>query len=448
MLTKIICGSLYKKARKIVGPVIKISTEMKKQDKLWNINKLICGDNLVELAKIKEEIVDLIYIDPPFFSNKNYEVIWKDEAETRSFKDRWAGGIEHYMGWMEERVIELHRVLKPTGSMYLHCDWHASHYLKVMMDKVFGKENFQNEIIWRYRRWPTKAYRFQRMHDVILFYSKTASKKRPFKTLYEKLAESTRKQWGTKKQKAVFREGRRAVSSIAEEESLGVPMSDVWNISVIAPRSKERLGYPTQKPEALLERIIKASSNKGDLVLDAFAGCGTALAVAQKLGRKWIGIDISPTAIKLMEKRLKKRGAGDIVATGLPQNLDDLKELDPFEFQNWVINEMGAYHSKKKTGDMGVDGYFAGDLFREPAIIQVKQSEGVGRNVVDNFETAMRREKKQVGYIVAFSFGKGAYEETARVKNREKLIIKLITVRELQRKGSSLISPRKALKKK
>ncbi len=421
---------------------------IKTQDKLWKINKLICGDNLVELAKIKEGVVDLIYIDPPFFSNRTYEVIWGDEAETRSFKDRWAGGIEHYIGWMEGRVKEMHRVLKPTGLMYLHCDYHASHYLKIMMDKIFGNKNFRNEVIWHYKRWSNASKNYQRMHDTIFFYSK--SNDYIFNIQYqpyskpEVIEDTVRAVIDGKLQRLKNKEGHYIKR---KKENIGVPLHDVWEIQHIQPTSKERLGYPTQKPEALLERIIKASSNKGDLVLDAFAGCGTALAVAQKLGRRWIGIDISPTAIKLMEKRLKKLGAMDIVATGLPQNLGDLRKLDPFEFQNWVINEMGAYHSKKKTGDMGVDGYFAGNLFREPAIIQVKQSDNIGRNVVDNFETAMRREKKQVGYIVAFSFGKGAYEETARVKNREGLIIKLITARQLQRKGDSLISPRKALEK-
>ena len=409
------------------------------QKKPWDSNRLICGDNLAVLSTFEGACIDLVYIDPPFFSNKTYEVIWGDEAEVRSFKDRWAGGIEHYIGWMEERVKEMHRVLKPTGSMYLHCDWHASHYLKIMMDKIFGEDNFQNEIIWNYgARATVRKSGFPRKHDSIFLYTK--NKGYTFNPLYKPYKDPLMKRYNK-----VDSEGKRHALIKRKRTdgtvyygkcypSEGAPETDVWDISLMASTSKERLGYPTQKPEALLERIVKASSNKGDLVLDAFAGCGTALAVAQKLGRRWVGIDISPTAVKLTAKRLKKMGAFDITIVGLPKSVEHLKELDPFEFQNWVINEMGAYHNRKKVGDMGIDGYFTKTLFREPAVIQVKQSRGVGRNVVDNFETAMRREKKQLGYIVAFGFSKGAYEEAARVKSKENLTINLITVGELLKK--------------
>ena len=347
--------------------------------KLWDSNRLICGDNLAALSAFEDECIDLIYIDPPFFSNRSYEVIWGDEAEVRSFKDRWAGGIEHYIAWMEERVKELHRVLKPTGSMYLHCDWHAGHYLKVMMDGIFGDENFQNEVIWFYKTGGASKRRFGRKHDNILFYSK-----------------SNDYIFNTQKEKSYLTH-KYGFSNIEIKEDDGgyyteVYCRDVWDIPALRGNQPETLGYPTQKPEALLERIIGASSSKGALVLDAFAGCGTALVAAQKLGRKWVGIDISPTAVRLMEKRLKKMGARNTVVTGMPKSVEHLKGLEPLEFQNWVINEMGAHHSRKKVGDMGIDGYFTKTLFREAAVIQVKQSKGVGRNVVDNFETAMRRE--------------------------------------------------------
>ncbi len=399
---------------------------LKMQKKLWDSNRLICGDNLTVLSTFEDECIDLIYIDPPFFSHRTYEVIWGDEAEVRSFKDRWAGGIEHYIGWMEERVKEMHRVLKPTGSMYLHCDWHASHHLRVMMDRIFGEGNFQNEVIWYYQTGGATKIRYSRKHDNILFYTK--GKKWTFNSEAIKIKRT---------EKSLQRAQNPKGARISKTDIYKNP-DDVFIIPQMNPMAKERLGYPTQKPEALLERIVKASSNKGDLVLDAFAGCGTALAVAQKLGRQWVGIDISPTATKLMEKRLGKLGARDIIVTGLPQSVKHLKELEPFEFQNWVINEMGAHHSRKKVGDMGIDGYFTKTLFREAAVIQVKQSKNVGRNVVDNFETAMRRAKKQLGYIVAFGFSKGAYEEAARVKSKEKLTINLITVEELLKKQGNV----------
>ena len=402
-------------------------------------NRLYCGDNLEILATLEKESVDLIYIDPPFFSNRHYEIIWGDEAEIRSFEDRWEGGINVYIDWMKERVMELHRVLKPTGSMYLHCDWHAGHYLKVMMDGVFGYNNFMNEIVWSYKRWPAKSRHYQRFHDTILFYSKNRGSQ-TFNTEFQEIADITKKIHRGKKQKALVIDGHRWSKDSAELTS-GTPIGDDWYISTIAGNAKERLGYPTQKPEALLERIIKASSKKGDLVLDAFCGCGTALAVAQKLGRRWIGIDISPSAISLIKTRLAKIGVRekDIDIIGMPQTVEDLKKFKPYEFQYWAINEMHATPSPRKAGDMGIDGF----SFIEHYPIQVKQSESIGRNVVDNFETALRRyykhkTKGMKGYIVAFSFGKGAREEVARVK-KEGVEISLVTVQDILDKKFSVL---------
>jgi SAM-dependent methyltransferase len=209
---------------------------------------------------------------------------------------------------------------------------------------------------------------------------------------------------------------------------------DWWEIA-IAPRGKEWMGYPTQKPEALLARIVKAASNPGEIVLDPFCGCGTTLAVAQPLGRQWIGIDISPTAVELMKRRLAKIGA-TAKLVGMPVTEDQLRVLKPFEFQNWVITQLNGSHSSRKSGDMGIDGYSF--MLHEP--IQVKQSEGIGRNVVDNFETAVKRSGKAKGYVVAFSFGKGAYEEAARAK-ADGLDIQLVTVADILSKSTDLITP-------
>jgi len=408
-----------------------------------SINKLICGDNLRVLDDlIKQGIqADLIYLDPPFFSNRHYEVIWGDEAEVRSFKDRWEGGINVYIEWVRERVSKMYDVLKDTGSFYLHCDWHASHYLKIMLDDIFDRRYFQNEIIWYYGPKATQnETHFQRKHDAILFYSK--SQKFLFNTLLQNYSEGSLQERGTR-YKYEDQGGRYRLTTRRDSDGKkyrakvylrqGVAMTDVWKINVINASSHERLGYPTQKPEALLENIIKASSNKGDLILDPFCGCGTSIAVSQRLGRKWIGIDISPTAINLIEKRLKKLGAmkgQDYDSIGMPTTIAELKALEPFEFQNWVINEMKAKQSKRLTSDFGIDGYYDKTLFTEKAGIQVKQSEKIGRNVVDNFETALSRGKFQNGIIIAFSFTKGAYEESARAKKNQ-LDIRLIEVENL-----------------
>ncbi len=205
---------------------------------------------------------------------------------------------------------------------------------------------------------------------------------------------------------------------------------DVWtDIHMINPVARERLGDPTQKPEALLERIIAASSDPGDIVLDPFCGCGTTLAVAQRLGRQWIGVDISPTAVELMKRRIIKATHGSVLPKliGMPVTEAELRELKPFEFQNWVIQRLNGTHSSRRTGDMGIDGL----SFMTHDPIQVKQSDRVGRNVVDNFETAMRRVGKDKGYIVALSFGRGAKDEVARVRHAEGLDIELVTVADL-----------------
>jgi len=383
-------------------------------------NKLICGDNLEILATIPRESVDLIYIDPPFFSNRNYEIIWGDEAEIRSFEDRWEGGINVYIDWMKQRVIELHRVLKPTGSFYLHCDWHAGHYLKVMCDEIFGYNNFRNEIVWCYKTGGASKERFGRKHDTIFFYTKSSE----YIFNLQKEKSYMMHEYGFKKSDFQIDEQGQYSWVIAK---------DWWEIPAIGSATKERLGYPTQKPEALLERIIAASSKKGDVVLDAFCGCGTALAVSEKLDRHWIGIDISPSAISLIKKRLAgiKGFTINYDTIGMPKKVDDLKDFKPYDFQYWAINEMYGSPSPKKAGDMGIDGL----SFLHHYPIQVKQSESVGRNVVDNFETALRRyykkdDKELFGYIVAFSFSKGAYEEVARAK-KENIKIRLITVQDI-----------------
>jgi len=390
--------------------------------KLENI--IYCGDNLTWLKKFPDKCIDLIYIDPPFFSNKHYEIIFHDGAEIRSFEDRWKGGINHYIEWMKNRVFEMHRILKDTGSFYLHCDWHASHYLKVMCDDIFGYNNFRNEIAWCYRKWSIGTKKFVSNHDVILFYSKLDNN--TFNIQYIPLSNGTIKRWKGKKQVSIYDETGRRLASSEVNESLGSPMPDWWEISIINPAAIERLGYPTQKPEALMERIIKASSNKDDLVLDPFCGCGTTIAVAQRLQRRWIGIDVSPSACKLMKNRVEKNGARGVEIIGLPINIDDLKSLSANDFQNWCVGALDGTVSTKKSGDMGIDGY----VFMTRYPIQVKQSENVGRNVVDNFETAIRRVSRDMGYIIAFSFGKGAYEEVARVK-KNGLHIELLTVDEL-----------------
>jgi len=376
-------------------------------------NAIYCGNNLDILKQFPDESVDLIYADPPFFSGRNYEVIWGDNAEIRQFDDRFKGKIDWYMEWMAVRLQQCCRVLRTTGTMYLHCDWHANSHLRIEMDRIFGVNNLQNEIIWHYNSGSRSKSDFGRRHDTILRYTKSQT----YTFNVDAVREPYSKNINIPKCKEQY------------YNPLGKVMDDVWNMPIIAQNDKtERIGYPTQKPEALLMRIIESSSNKDDIVLDPFCGCGTAIAVAHQLQRKWIGIDVSPTACRVMQKRLSERGYTQAKIIGLPTTIDELKALEPFEFQNWIVNKIGGVHNNKKTGDGGVDGWTLEVLNNLRLPIQVKQSENIGRNVIDNFETAIRRVKKDKGIIYALSFGKGAYEETARARTEDGVDIQLVKV--------------------
>lgn len=413
-------------------------------------NTIYCGDNLKMLSEIPNESVDLIYIDPPFNSNRNYEVFWGDTGEKRAFEDRH-GDAQAYIDYMRPRVLELYRVLKKTGSFYYHCDWHASHYVKIMLDQIFNFNNFQNEIIWTYRRWPAKSKSFQRIHDAILFYVKDSKSNYVFNTAYQPLADITLKIHKGKKQVATFVDGKR-LSKDQEEKSIGTPIPDYWYIPTLAGNAKERLGYPTQKPIALLERIIEVSSNKGDIVLDAFCGCGTTLVASQKLGRKWIGIDISPTACRVMAQRLwdifKLKEGKDFELTDLPKTEEQLMQLPPFEFQNWAVIALGGIPNRIKVGDYGIDGKLypieqerkktnEKGLFGDIDIyypIQVKQKDKAGRPDMDSFETAMRRDGRKRGYFISFDFTDDAIKEIKRLDKEGEIEIIPITVKELLKK--------------
>jgi hypothetical protein len=304
------------------------------------------------------------------------------------------------------------------------------------MDKIFGENMFRNSIVWHYSGWNKKnKFNFNSRHDTILLFAKTDeqifhSYARPWENKEEYVKVRKQKIRRDKdKREYVLSDaggGKRVERYLEDAMKSGAYVDDVWDIDKLNNSAKEALGYPTQKPEALLERIITASSDPLSIVLDPFCGCGTSIAVAHKLGRRWIGVDVSPTACKLMAKRMRSIGAKNIKAIGLPKTIEEIKALQPFEFQNWVFEKLHGRVNPRKVGDFGIDGWVELDV-----PMQVKQSEDIGRNIVDNFETAIRRMGKKTGVIVALSFGKGAYEEVARVKNEEDLEIKLKTVEEI-----------------
>jgi site-specific DNA-methyltransferase (adenine-specific) len=322
-----------------------------------------------------------------------------------------------YLVNMTARLMPLRRVLKSTGSIYLHCDPTASHYLKLVMDTIFGKENFKNEIVWTYRRWPSKSKSFQRMHDILLFYVKDNKSDYTFNTIFQPLADITLKIHKGKKQQAVIIDGQR-FSKDQIEESGGTPIPDYWYIPAIAGNARERLGYPTQKPEALLERIIEASSKEGDWILDPFCGCGTTVAVAEKLHRNWAGIDISMQAINVIAQRMRAHYPSiKMNIDGIPADFGGAKKLaenDKYSFQDWAITLVDANPpsgESKKGADRGIDGLI---LFHEKAdmdnhnpalrkiIVQVKGG-GTGRGDVAKLKGDMERENAPMGILITLN---------------------------------------------
>lgn len=465
------------------------------------MNTLYYGDNLDVLRRyIKDESADLIYLDPPFKSDQDYNVLFAERSGARSaaqikaFEDTWrwdqgaAAAYEEtverggrvsqamqafrtllgesdmmaYLSMMAPRLVELRRVLKPTGSIYLHCDPTASHYLKILMDAIFGPQNFVNEIIWKrssaHSDTRQGAKHFGRVSDTILFYSKTedqtwnqlhtpydpeyvardyrrldsdgrryridnlqgpggAAKGNPY---YEVMG--VKRYWRYSKQKMgeLIRQGRviqtkpGAVPQYKRylDEMPGVPVQNIWtDVPVINNRSREKLGYPTQKPEALLERIIQASSNEGETVLDPFCGCGTAVAVAHRLKRGWIGIDITHLAITLIRHRLHDSYGNQVSykVVGEPVSVPDAEALaaeDKFQFQWWALGLVGARPTEQKKGaDRGIDGrlYFHDEAEggKTKQIILSVKGGGVGVGDVRDLRGVIEREKAEIGVLIA-----------------------------------------------
>lgn len=469
-------------------------------------NQLYFGDCLDILRDdIKEESVDLIYLDPPFNSSATYNVLFKSpkglasHAQIEAFEDTWHWGEQAevefaqlvrqantnlselmqalrqilgendmmaYLTMMASRLLELHRVLKPTGSLYLHCDPTASHYLKTVLDGVFGAEHFTNEIAWRRslnRSSISKSFR--RAHDTLFFYTK--SDEHQFNIQYRNLSDASLKLYSKQDAKGLYRlvpllvsgkrggitgkpwrgidpnaHGKEGMHWVTVHENLaeyertgllewpqkkgglpqlkyylddnpGVPLSDFWDdIDLIHASSSESLGYPTQKPLALLERIIQASSNEGDVVLDPFCGCGTAIHAAQALKRQWVGIDITHLAITLVEVRLRHAFPGvKYEVHGTPKDLDSARDLatrDKYQFQWWACSLVAAqpYQGKKKGADSGIDGliFFQDDNGPpKKIVVSVKGGESVSVAMVRDLAHVAKREKAEIGLFITLA---------------------------------------------
>jgi DNA modification methylase len=460
-------------------------------------NFLYYGDNLDILRRhIKDESVDLVYLDPPFNSDQNYNVLFaehngsKSAAQINAFEDTWQwddvaaaayqevvesghqrvsqamqafrtflGGTDMmaYLAMMAPRLIELGRVLKPTGSIYLHCDPTASHYLKMLMDAVFGPANFRNEIIWKRTSGHSDAKRFGNVHDTLLFYTKSdkytwnkthQNYDEGYVETYYRYTDPDGRKWMSAdlgaaglsgggydyEWKGIKRIWRCPPETMAQyekegklyytgngiprlkrylDEAKGLPTQDIWaDIEALRSWHKEKLGYPTQKPEALLERIVLVSSNEGDVVLDPFCGCGTTIAAAQKLNRQWIGIDVTHLAVALMKSRLRDMFGeqAKYKVIGEPTSVPDaqvLAEENPYQFQWWALGLVGARPIEQKKGsDKGIDGrlYFHDEADSAKAktkqiILSVKAGNTTVSHIRD-LQGVLTREKAQIGVLI------------------------------------------------
>jgi site-specific DNA-methyltransferase (adenine-specific) len=422
-------------------------------------NHLYYGDNLEVLRRhIPDESVDLVYLDPPFNSNADYNVLFAEEdgsraaAQIEAFGDTWRwdqaaaaafqetveqGGdvakamvafqtllgdsnMLAYLAMMAPRLVELRRVLKPTGSIFLHCDPTAGHYLKILLDSIFGPKHFRNEIAWCYHGPASPGIRqFPRKHDLIFWYSN--SDQWTFNRDAVRVAHS-------KKTRENFHEGNVGSGFIGDKtlgdddvlHQSGKVVEDWWQIA-IAPRStKEYLGYPTQKPLKLLRRIILAASNPGDVVLDPFCGCGTTIAAAEELGRTWIGIDLTYLAVSLMKSRLQAAGAAPYAVTGEPTTVSDAAELardDPYQFQFWALGLIGARPLEEKKGaDKGIDGrlYFFDDggSKAKQLIVSVKAGK-VQVSHVRDLVGVLQREGAEIGALISLNEPTGPMRKEA-----------------------------------
>ena len=333
------------------------------------LNKIIFGDNLQVLKTLVEmrhrgelknadgtDGVRLVYIDPPFATKQDFS-----NKDSKAYSDKLAGA--EFLEWLRKRLILLREVLADDGSIYVHLDWHKAHYVKVLMDEIFGEGNFCNEIVWYYRRWNIAGKYFARNHDTIFWYTKNKGN-HVFNQMYIPKSEKSSAQG--KAWKSVIGEDGKRRSIQTDEKTKGVPMPDTWEISMINPVAKERIGYPTQKPEKLLERIIKSSSNNGDLILDCFGGSGTTAAVAEKLGRRWITVDAGKLSIYTIQKRILGNESHKPFAV-YDAGLYDNEKLNDFDSTQWKQFAMALYNvqpSYQSIKGLSFDGMKDGSLVK------------------------------------------------------------------------------------
>lgn len=346
-------------------------------------NKIYHGNCVEKLKEMEANKVDLIYFDPPFFTQRKHSLTNKDNSKTYQFDDKF-NSIEAYLELVENVLLESKRVLKNTGSVFLHCDKTASHHIRVVMDKILGRENFQSEIIWSYKRWSNTKKGLLNAHQVIFFYSKTQDFK--FNTLYTDYSATTnldqilQDRARDENGKSVYKKDENG-NVILGKEKKGVPLSDVWEIPYLNPKAKERTGYPTQKPVLLLNQILNIVTNEGDLVVDPFCGSGTTCVSAKYLKRQFIGIDISKDAVELANSRLEKMVISE--SNLLNKGTNEYQEKTEKELA--ILQNINAFPVQRNSG---IDGFLKDHFEGMPVPVKIQSEYETIEDAIEKLEKA------------------------------------------------------------
>lgn len=347
------------------------------------INKIIHGNCIERLQEVEDNQIDLVYFDPPFFTQKKHSLANRDNSKIYEFDDKF-DSLEEYLSLIENTLIQCNRVLKNTGSVFLHCDKTASHNIRIILDKVFGKENFQSEVIWSYKRWSNAKKGLLNSHQIIFFYSKTDQFK--FNTLYTDYSATTnldqilQNRERNENGKAVYQRDKNG-NVIIGKAKRGVPLSDVWEIPYLNPKAKERTGYPTQKPVLLLNQIIKIATDEGDLVLDPFCGSGTTCVSAKSLNRNYLGIDISIDAVELANSRLEEM----IISESNLLNKGTHEYLEKTEKELVILENINAFPVQRNSG---IDGFLKHSYDGLPVPIKIQSEYETIEDAIEKLERA------------------------------------------------------------
>ncbi len=346
-------------------------------------NKILHGNCIDRLQKIDASNIDLVYFDPPFFTQKKHSLTNRENTKTYEFDDKYES-LEEYLCLIEKTLIQSKRVLKNTGSVFLHCDKTASHHIRIILDKVFGKENFQSEIVWSYKRWSNAKKGLLNSHQIIFFYSKTENFK--FNTIYTDYSATTnldqilQDRERNENGKSVYKRDENGIAILGKEKK-GVPLSDVWEIPYLNPKAKERTGYPTQKPVLLLNQIINIATDEGDLVLDPFCGSGTTCVSAKSLKRLFIGIDISKDAVELANSRLEEMIISE--SSLLNKGINDY--LEKTEKELAILQNINAFPVQRNAG---IDGFLKEHSDGLPVPVKIQSDYETIEDAIEKLERA------------------------------------------------------------